>query len=137
MGHQQRQRPPTAVGQDGACEESNRLIEWNPAELPILTVQEQQIPFLQELYWRLWQWSQLPAYPATFGDLLGGINGGQLYGKSDAAGHSVNENGVTPAAFNATIASALGLPLEEVITSPTGRPFTVAHKGKPVAALLS
>lgn len=78
-------------------------------------------------------------HPAVFSAVLagGGINGGQLYGKSDAAGHSVNENGVTPADFNATIASALGLPLEEVITSPTGRPFTVAHKGKPVAALLS
>ena len=78
-------------------------------------------------------------HPAVFSAVLAGsgINGGQLYGKSDAAGHSVEKNGVTPADFNATIASALGLPLEEVITSPTGRPFTVAHKGKPVAALLS
>ncbi len=78
-------------------------------------------------------------HPAAFSAALagGGIRGGQLYGKSDAAGHSVDENGVTPADLNATIAAALGLPLEEVITSPTGRPFKVAHDGQPVEALLA
>ena len=78
-------------------------------------------------------------HPAVFSAALagGGIKGGQLYGKSDSAGHSVEENGVTPADFNATIAASLGLPLEEVITSPTGRPFTVAHEGKPVEALMA
>ena len=78
-------------------------------------------------------------HPAVFSAALagGGIKGGQLYGRSDSAGHSVEENGVTPADFNATIAASLGLPLEEVITSPTGRPFTVAHEGKPVEALMA
>ena len=39
--------------------------------------------------------------------------------------------------FNATIGYALGLPLDFVVHSPSGRPFTVAHKGKPVRALFS
>ncbi|MEO2031637.1 MAG: DUF1501 domain-containing protein [Planctomycetaceae bacterium] len=78
-------------------------------------------------------------HPAVFSAALagGGIKGGQFYGKSDSDGHNVDENGVTPADLNATIAASLGLPLKEVVTSPTGRPFTVAHKGKPVQALLS
>ena len=78
-------------------------------------------------------------HPAVFSAALagGGIKGGQLYGKSDTEGQNVEEDGVKPADFNATIAASLGLPLEEVITSPAGRPFTVAHKGKPVRALLS
>lgn len=77
-------------------------------------------------------------HPAAFSVALagGGIKGGQLYGTSDAEGHNVDDNGVTPADFNATIATALGLPLEKVIHSPTGRPFKVAHDGEPVAALL-
>ncbi len=77
-------------------------------------------------------------HPAVFSAALagGGIKGGQLYGKSDAEGHNVDENGVSPADLNATIAMALGLPLKEVIKSPTGRPFTVAHDGNPITALL-
>jgi hypothetical protein len=77
-------------------------------------------------------------HPAVFSAALagGGIKGGQLYGKSDAAGINVDEDGVAPADFNATIATALGLPLKEIIDSPTGRPFTVAHEGAPISALL-
>ena len=37
---------------------------------------------------------------------------------------------------NATIATALGLPLGQEVVSPTGRPFKVAHDGKPISALL-
>jgi hypothetical protein len=78
-------------------------------------------------------------HPAAFSAALagGGIKGGQFYGKSDAAGRNVDANGVAPADFNATIAKALGLPVDEVIHSPTGRPFTVGHDGTPVTALLS
>ena len=78
-------------------------------------------------------------HPAVFSSALagGGIKGGQFYGKSDAAGHSVAEDGVTPADFNATIATALGLPLDKIVFSPTGRPFKVAHDGSPIAKLLS
>ncbi|REJ74709.1 MAG: DUF1501 domain-containing protein [Planctomycetota bacterium] len=77
-------------------------------------------------------------HPAVFSALLagGGVQGGQLYGKSDEEGHGVEEDGVSPSDFNATIATALGLPLEEEVFSPTGRPFTVAHDGTCVEALL-
>lgn len=77
-------------------------------------------------------------HPAVFSSMLagGGIRGGQFYGSSDAAGFSVSENGVSPAAFNATIAAALGLPLQEIVKSPTGRPFRVANDGAPISALL-
>ena len=77
-------------------------------------------------------------HPAVFSAALagGGIKGGQFYGSSDDEGHSVDEDGVLPADLNATIASALGLPLNKVITSPTGRPFKVAHDGDPITKLL-
>lgn len=78
-------------------------------------------------------------HPAAFSSVLAGagIKGGQFYGKTDEAGHSVAEDGVAPADFNATIATALGLPLDKVVFSPTGRPFKVAHDGVPIAKLLS
>lgn len=77
-------------------------------------------------------------HPAVFSTVLagGGIRGGQLYGSSDSAGHAVDQDGVSPADFNATIATALGLPLTKEIFSPTGRPFKVAHDGKAIAKLL-
>lgn len=76
-------------------------------------------------------------HPAAFSSVLagGGIRGGQYYGKSDAAGHGVEENGVSPADFNATIAAALQLPLDKIVHSPTGRPFKVANEGKPIGKL--
>ncbi|MDH3591153.1 MAG: DUF1501 domain-containing protein [Planctomycetota bacterium] len=76
-------------------------------------------------------------YPQAFSALMagGGIRGGQKYGKTDAEGRKVTDNIVKVPDFNATIAHALGLPLEFQVFSPSGRPFTVAHDGKPVKAL--
>lgn len=76
-------------------------------------------------------------YPKAFSGLLagGGIKGGQIYGKTDAGGMNVVENKVKVEDFNATIATALGLPIDQVLFSPSGRPFQVAHKGKPVTKL--
>ncbi len=76
-------------------------------------------------------------HPKAFTCLLagGGIQGGQAYGATDERGHEVAENGVTVPDFNATIAYALGLPLDKVVYSPSGRPFRVADKGLPVKAL--
>ena len=78
-------------------------------------------------------------HPAVFSALLAGagIKGGQVYGKSDKRGHGVDEDGVTPADLNATVAEALGLPRGEIVMSPTLRPFKVAHDGVPVKKLLS
>lgn len=76
-------------------------------------------------------------YPKAFSGLLagGGIVGGRKYGKTDRRGAEVVENPVSVPDFNATIAYALGLPLDFIVHSPSGRPFQVAHKGKPVRAL--
>jgi hypothetical protein len=78
-------------------------------------------------------------YPKAFSCVLGGggINGGQTYGKTDPNGAKVIENLTTPQDLNATIAHALGLPVDQVIISPSGRPFTVADKGKPVTTLFA
>lgn len=78
-------------------------------------------------------------HPAAFSSFLAGagISGGRFYGKSDKGGVNVEDDGVEPADLNATIATALGLPIETVIHSPSGRPFKVAHDGKPVMELLS
>lgn len=59
----------------------------------------------------------------------GGIVGGQVYGSSDEKGVSPKENKVDAKDHNATIAYAMGMPLDKIIYSPSGRPFMVAgHK---------
>ncbi|MFC5455696.1 DUF1501 domain-containing protein [Prosthecobacter fluviatilis] len=65
----------------------------------------------------------------------GGIRGGQVYGATDAGGNEATVNPVTIPDFNATIAYALGIPLDQVLYSPSKRPFTVADKGRPVTQL--
>jgi uncharacterized protein (DUF1501 family) len=75
-------------------------------------------------------------YPKAFSSVLwgGGIAGGQTYGKTDK-GIEVTENKVSVPDFNATIAYALGLPLDMVLYSSTKRPFTVTDKGQPITSL--
>ena len=65
----------------------------------------------------------------------GGVQGGQAYGKTDPEGREVIENKVLVPDLNATIAYALGLPTDKVLHSPSGRPFQIAHKGKPVTSI--
>tara|TARA_A100001037_G_scaffold259353_1_gene247059 strand:+ start:183 stop:953 length:771 start_codon:yes stop_codon:yes gene_type:complete len=78
-------------------------------------------------------------YPKAFSGLLagGGIKGGHVHGLTDEKGAEVIENPVSVPDFNATIAAALGLPQDEVIESDSGRPFTVAHKGKPIEGIFA
>ena len=78
-------------------------------------------------------------YPKAFSGFLagGGIQGGQVYGKTDEGGANVIENKVTIPDFNATIAYALGLPLGQVVYSPSRRPFTIADKGLPLTHLFA
>ncbi|MEM9481182.1 MAG: DUF1501 domain-containing protein [Verrucomicrobiota bacterium] len=76
-------------------------------------------------------------YPKAFSSVLagGGIKGGVVYGKTSEGAEEVIENTITVPDFNATIAHGLGLPIDQVLYSPTQRPFTVAHKGAPVMDL--
>lgn len=78
-------------------------------------------------------------YPKAFSCLLagGGITGGRFYGKKDDKGGTVVEGVTSPQDFNATISYALGLDTDHQLTSPSGRPFTIADKGKPVVELFS
>ena len=78
-------------------------------------------------------------YPQAFTCLLagGGIKGGLKYGKTDDEGREVVEDLVSVTDFNATIATCMGLSLTKEVTSPSGRPFTVADDGKVITDLLS
>ncbi len=66
-----------------------------------------------------------------------GVKGGYVYGKSDEIGEHVTEKPVTMPDLNATIALAMGIDLQHIEYSPSGRPFTIADKGKPVTDLLA
>ncbi len=78
-------------------------------------------------------------YPKVFSGLMagGGIKGGFVYGKSDKEGREVAENKVEIPDVNATIAYALGMPLDQVIYSPSKRPFTLADKGQPITEIFA
>jgi hypothetical protein len=78
-------------------------------------------------------------HPTAFSAFLagGGIKGGSVYGVSDKRAHYVEEEGSSVEDLNATIAHALGLKLEEIHYSPSGRPFKVAHDGKVLHKILA
>ena len=78
-------------------------------------------------------------YPKAFSALLagGGVKGGFRYGRTDAQGREIVDGRATVQDFNATIACALGLPLQHVVHAPSGRPFTVADKGKPLLGVFA
>ena len=65
------------------------------------------------------------------------MKGGYKHGTTDPSGNKVKDGMVTVQDFNATIAMALGLKWDETIFSPSGRPFTIADKGKPVTAVFA
>ena len=76
-------------------------------------------------------------YPKAFSTLMagGGVRGGRVHGATNGKGMEVVESRVSIPDFNATIAHALGLPQDKVLLSDSGRPFTVADKGRPVREL--
>ncbi|HBJ61637.1 MAG TPA: DUF1501 domain-containing protein [Opitutae bacterium] len=78
-------------------------------------------------------------YPQAFTSVVagGGFKGGYVHGKTSEGAEEVIEGAMTIPDFNATIAHGLGIPVDHVLYSPTVRPFTVAHKGKPQPALFS
>jgi hypothetical protein len=79
-------------------------------------------------------------YPKAFSTLMagGGINGGQVYGSTDATGASVTSDKVIAPDFNATIAHALGLPHDKIVYSDSKRPFRMGGRdGKPLTKLFT
>lgn len=74
-------------------------------------------------------------YPKAFSCMMagGGIKGGYVHGKTDEKGSQVVEGKVDAGDFNATIAHALGIKHDEVLYSPSKRPFKMSGKdGKPI-----
>ena len=78
-------------------------------------------------------------YPQAFTSVLagGGFKSGYVHGKTSEGAEEVIEGSMTIPDFNASIAYALGIPVDQVMYSPTVRPFTVAHKGKPQLQLFA
>ena len=78
-------------------------------------------------------------WPYCFSAFLagGGVKGGMTYGETDKSGRSpVEGKPIKPEDLNATIAHTLGLSLNSYQYSPSGRPFTIAHKGEPLMDIL-
>jgi hypothetical protein len=73
-------------------------------------------------------------YPQAFSAAMfgGGVKGGFAFGATDKTGSEIIERRVSVPDLNATIAHALGLPLEQKVISSSGRPFTLADKGQPI-----
>lgn len=73
-------------------------------------------------------------YPLAYSTVFagGGVKGGFVYGSTDKEGRRVTDKQTTPQDFQSTIGHAMGLPVDEVVMSPSNRPFTVGDKGTPV-----
>jgi uncharacterized protein (DUF1501 family) len=73
-------------------------------------------------------------YPSAYSTVFAGagIKGGYVHGSTDKDGRKVADKQATPSDFQATIGHAMGLPVDEVVMSPSNRPFTVGDKGNPI-----
>jgi len=78
-------------------------------------------------------------YPLAYSTVFagGGVKGGFVYGATDKEGRRVADKQCTPQDFQATIGHAMGLPVDEVVMSPSNRPFTVGDKGVPVTDIFA
>ena len=78
-------------------------------------------------------------YPVAYSTVFagGGIKGGFAYGATDKDGKNVIDKQATVQDFIATVGAAMGLPVEKVTFSPSGRPFTVGDKGKVIADIFA
>lgn len=78
-------------------------------------------------------------HPSAFSVLFagGGIKQGFVHGVSDDRAHYVEEGGVDIESINATIAYAMGLSVEKITYSPSGRPFKVSNGKPPIFQILS
>lgn len=66
----------------------------------------------------------------------GGIPGGRAIGQTDADGVRVIDQSYLPGDLWATVAKALGIPLDREHTSSRGRPMKLANGGQPIKGLL-
>lgn len=67
----------------------------------------------------------------------GGLNHGQVIGRSDKEGGQIADRPVTPGDLAATIYRYFGVPLESTYDDPTGRPYPILpNGGEPIRELL-
>jgi hypothetical protein len=78
-------------------------------------------------------------FPTVFSAVLAGagVKRGFVYGKSDAHGARVEEHPAQVGNLHATIAHAAGFPPDKIVTTPSGRPFSVGNKSQPLAAVFA
>ena len=78
-------------------------------------------------------------YPKVFSTLLAGagVKGGFIYGSSDARGATVADKQATIQDFHSTIGHVMGMNVDEVVMSPSNRPFTVGDKGSVLTDVLA
>ncbi|MCS6851599.1 MAG: DUF1501 domain-containing protein [Gemmataceae bacterium] len=77
-------------------------------------------------------------YPRAWSSVLfgGGIKGGQVIGRTDKEGATVEERPISAIDFMATICKAIGIDYTKKYTGPGGRPLSIVDKGaQPVAEL--
>ena len=78
-------------------------------------------------------------YPKAFSVLLagGGIKGGYAHGSSDKDGKEVADKQATIQDFHSVIGHALGMDVDQVVMSPSGRPFTIGDKGRVITDMFA
>jgi hypothetical protein len=78
-------------------------------------------------------------YPKAYSTIFagGGIKRGYIHGATDKEGREVTDKQATCQDFIATVGAAMGLPISEVVMSPSGRPFTVGDKGTAITELFA
>lgn len=78
-------------------------------------------------------------HPKVFSTLLAGgpAKGGTIYGASDKDGYYPVDKQVTIQDFHSTVGHAMGMDVNEVVMSPSNRPFTVGDKGRVIAEVFA
>ena len=78
-------------------------------------------------------------HPVAFSTALagGGVKRGYVHGSSDEKGYAPKTLPMTVGEFHASIAWAAGLPIEQEVITPSGRPMTIGNKGKPAMELFA
>lgn len=78
-------------------------------------------------------------YPKVFSTLLAGagVKGGFIYGSSDKRGAAVADKQSSIQDFHSTIGHLMGMNVDEVVMSPSNRPFTVGDKGSVLTEVLA
>ncbi len=78
-------------------------------------------------------------YPLAYSTVFAGAGtkGGYVYGSTDKDGRRPADKQASPQDFVSTIGHAMGLPIDEVVMSPSNRPFTVGDKGTAITDIFA